>query len=185
VFAVMSGQSVVQAQYPLPAGGLAIYTGAALTYAHGDWLSSGRLVSSSTQTMVSDSAYAPFGEQYAATGSSFYRRMFRFRVDATMPTSTPTIRPIFPTSSAGTFRIARRSSRNRMQRRRSSLWPRSRQPKRRHPIRPTASAKRSPCERPYLRIGFTYSRIIFQSPVRMSPKSAPVMNISQAKRREK
>ena len=30
-----------------------------------------------------------------------------------------------------------------------------------------------------------YSRIISKSPVRMSAKSAPMMNISQAKRREK
>jgi hypothetical protein len=37
VFAVMNGQTTVQAQYPLPAGGIAIYTGATLTYAHPDW----------------------------------------------------------------------------------------------------------------------------------------------------
>ncbi len=71
VFAVMNGQTTVQAQYPLPAGGIAIYTGATLTYAHPDWLGSGRLVTSSTQTMVADVAYAPFGEQYSASGN-FY-----------------------------------------------------------------------------------------------------------------
>jgi len=74
VFAEMNGQNVVQAQYPLPGGGLAIYTGSpnpVLTYARPDWLGSGRLVTSSTQAMVADSAYAPFGEQYSATGS-FY-----------------------------------------------------------------------------------------------------------------
>jgi RHS repeat-associated protein len=67
----MNGQTGVQVQYPLPAGALAIYNGSTPTYAHGDWLGSGRLVTSSTQMMVADSAYAPFGEQYSATGS-FY-----------------------------------------------------------------------------------------------------------------
>jgi hypothetical protein len=38
---------------------------------------------------------------------------------------------------------------------------------------------------PYLRMGFKYSRIISKSPVRISAKSAPTMNIWQAKRREK
>ena len=71
VFAAMNGQSVVQAQYPLPLGGMAIYNGSTLTYAHPDWLGSGRLVTNSNRTMADDSAYAPFGEQYSATGN-FY-----------------------------------------------------------------------------------------------------------------
>ena len=72
VFAAMNGQNVVQAQYPLPLGGMAIYNGSTLTYAHPDWQGSGRLVTySSTRTMADDSAYAPFGEQYAVSGS-FY-----------------------------------------------------------------------------------------------------------------
>jgi hypothetical protein len=50
---------------------MAIYNGSTPTYAHGDWLGSGRLITSSTQMMVADSAYAPFGEQYAATGSLY------------------------------------------------------------------------------------------------------------------
>lgn len=37
----------------------------------------------------------------------------------------------------------------------------------------------------YLRIGFIYSRVISKSPLRVSPKSAPTMKISQAKRSEK
>jgi RHS repeat-associated protein len=72
VFAAMNGQVVQQAQLPLPGGGVAIYENSTLNYVHPDRLGSERLVSSSTQTMVSDSAYAPFGEQYAAAGSSFY-----------------------------------------------------------------------------------------------------------------
>ena len=38
MLAQMNGQSVIQVQYPLPGGGLAIYTGATLTYARPDWL---------------------------------------------------------------------------------------------------------------------------------------------------
>ena len=75
VFATMNGQHLVQAQYPLPAGGMAIYQGTTLTYyAHPDWQGSGRLVThSSTQSMAYDSSYAPFGEQYSGGGSfSFY-----------------------------------------------------------------------------------------------------------------
>jgi RHS repeat-associated protein len=74
--AQMNGQTPVTVQYPLPMGGLAIYNNSgALTYAHADWLGSGRLVTNSTQSMVNDSAYAPFGEQWAVRNigfSSFY-----------------------------------------------------------------------------------------------------------------
>jgi RHS repeat-associated protein len=71
VFAVMSGATMQQALFPLPMGGMAIYKASGLTYAHADWLGSGRLVTNSTQSMVNDSAYAPFGEQYASTGIGF------------------------------------------------------------------------------------------------------------------
>ncbi len=75
VLAQVNGQTSIRVQYPLPGGGLAQYNGGGtLTYARADWLGSSRLVSSSAQTMVNDSAYAPFGEQYAAKniGSGFY-----------------------------------------------------------------------------------------------------------------
>jgi len=42
-----------------------------LTYARADWLGSSRLVTSTTQTMVSDLAYAPFGEQYSIKNIGF------------------------------------------------------------------------------------------------------------------
>jgi RHS repeat-associated protein len=72
VFAVMSGQTPVQTIFPLPGGATAVYAGSTYTYNHSDWLGSSRLTTTSTQTMASDSAYAPFGEQYAKSGSGFY-----------------------------------------------------------------------------------------------------------------
>lgn len=72
VLAVMNGQTPVQTMFPLAGGATAVYDASAhLSYAHADWLGSGRLVTSSTRTMLSDSAYGPFGEQYAATGSGY------------------------------------------------------------------------------------------------------------------
>jgi RHS repeat-associated protein len=62
----MNGQSVVQVQYPLPGGGLAIYAGSTPSYARPDWLGGSRLMTSSTQTMLHDTAYAPFGEQFSS-----------------------------------------------------------------------------------------------------------------------
>lgn len=75
MLAQMNGQTPVQVQYPLPGGGLAIYTGSTPTYARPDWLGGSRLMTSSTQTMLHDSAYAPFGEQYSTRNigtSGFY-----------------------------------------------------------------------------------------------------------------
>ena len=37
-------------------------------YRHGDWLGSARLLTSFTQTLEYDTAYAPFGENYAGSG---------------------------------------------------------------------------------------------------------------------
>ena len=41
-----------------------------LYYRHSDWQGSARLVSSTTNTVYADSAYGPFGEPYAQSGSS-------------------------------------------------------------------------------------------------------------------
>ena len=72
VLAQMNGQTPVTVQYPLPGGGLAIYnSSAALTYARPDWLGGSRLVTNSSQSWVNDSAYAPFGEQYATKNIGF------------------------------------------------------------------------------------------------------------------
>ena len=71
---VLNGQVPVEALFPLPAQGSTVYTpSAGYSFVHSDWVGSGRLVSSaSTGSVLSDSAYAPFGEQYAQTGNNFY-----------------------------------------------------------------------------------------------------------------
>jgi RHS repeat-associated protein len=65
--AMMLGSTFEYAYIPLPGGGLRLYqpTGGQ-GYAHRDWLGSSRLVTSDTRTLISDVAYAPFGEDYAA-----------------------------------------------------------------------------------------------------------------------
>jgi RHS repeat-associated protein len=57
--------------FHLPAGETAIYTSSGLAYyRHADWLGSSRLTSTASRTVYSDSAYAPFGEQYAPSGTT-------------------------------------------------------------------------------------------------------------------
>jgi RHS repeat-associated protein len=73
--AAMNGQTLVQGRVPLPGGAVAMYTyssGPVLSaYWHTDWEGSVRFASTSTRTMWSDSAFAPFGEQYAAAGANW------------------------------------------------------------------------------------------------------------------
>ena len=55
---------------PLPGGGTAVYTsGGLFYYRHPDWLGSSRFSSSPGRTMHTDLAFAPYGEQYAVSGS--------------------------------------------------------------------------------------------------------------------
>jgi RHS repeat-associated protein len=69
--ALMSGQSLSKAFVPLPGQATAVYTSSGLDhYRHSDWLGSARLTSSPTRTVLSTSAYAPFGEPYAQTGTA-------------------------------------------------------------------------------------------------------------------
>jgi RHS repeat-associated protein len=69
--ALMSGQSLVKAFIPLPGQATAVYTSSGLDhYRHSDWLGSARLTSSPTRTVLSTTAYAPFGETYAQSGSA-------------------------------------------------------------------------------------------------------------------
>ena len=71
--AKVSGATLVKAFIPLPGGAKAIYNSNGLAYyRHSDWLGSSRLTSTATKptSMYSSIAYAPFGEQYAATGSA-------------------------------------------------------------------------------------------------------------------
>ena len=67
---IMNGQTLDKVRVPLPGGGMAIYgsTGPTLQrYWHPDGLGSIRLASNPNQTFYGDSAYAPYGDQYAAT----------------------------------------------------------------------------------------------------------------------
>lgn len=70
--AIMIGQTLQKAFINLPGGGSAIYTssGSPAYYRHADWLGSSRLTSTASRTVYSTSAYAPFGEQYATSGTS-------------------------------------------------------------------------------------------------------------------
>ncbi|MDT8070390.1 MAG: RHS repeat-associated core domain-containing protein, partial [Terriglobia bacterium] len=68
--ALMNGQTMQKSFVALPSG-TAVYTASGLTYyRHSDWLGSSRFASTTSQTMYSSSAYAPYGEQYAGAGSN-------------------------------------------------------------------------------------------------------------------
>ena len=70
--ALMNGTStMVKGFVGLPAGATAVYNASGLEYyRHPDWLGSSRFSSTPSQTMYNDLAYAPFGEQYAQSGST-------------------------------------------------------------------------------------------------------------------
>jgi len=69
--ALMSGQTLQKAFIPLPGQATAVYTSSGLDhYRHSDWLGSARLTSSPSRTVVSTTAYAPFGEPYAQSGTA-------------------------------------------------------------------------------------------------------------------
>lgn len=69
----LSGTTLTKAFVHLPGGGTAIYNSSGLAYyRHADWLGSSRLTSTATRptSAYSSSAYAPFGEQYATSGTA-------------------------------------------------------------------------------------------------------------------
>jgi len=69
--ALMNGQTLQKAFVPLPGDGAAMYTASGLSYyRHSDWLGSSRLASTPTRTVYSTTAYAPFGEPYAQSGTA-------------------------------------------------------------------------------------------------------------------
>jgi RHS repeat-associated protein len=69
--AIMNGQTLSKAFVGLPGGGTVIYKSSGLAYyRHTDWLGSSRLTSTTSRTVYSDSSYAPFGEQYAVSGTA-------------------------------------------------------------------------------------------------------------------
>ena len=68
--ALMTGQSLQKAFIALPSG-TAVYTSSGLSYyRHSDWLGSSRFGSTTTRTMYSDLAYAPYGEPYVEAGTT-------------------------------------------------------------------------------------------------------------------
>jgi RHS repeat-associated protein len=69
--AIMNGSTLAEAFMPLPGGGTAVYGSSGLTYyRHADWLGSSRLASTQSRGLYSSTAYAPFGEQYATSGTA-------------------------------------------------------------------------------------------------------------------
>jgi RHS repeat-associated protein len=70
-FALMSGQSLTKAFVPLSGGAVAVYNSSGLAYyRHSDWLGSSRFASTPARALYFDGAYAPFGENYAQTGTT-------------------------------------------------------------------------------------------------------------------
>src|SRR5579859_2951621 len=67
---IMNGQASTKSIVPLPGGGQAVFTASGQYYYHSDHLGSFRFASTSNRTMYFDMAYAPFGETYAASGST-------------------------------------------------------------------------------------------------------------------
>ncbi len=69
--ALMTGQTLAKAFVPLAGGATAVYNSSGLAYyRHADWLGSSRLASTPSRALYHDGAYAPYGENYAETGST-------------------------------------------------------------------------------------------------------------------
>jgi RHS repeat-associated protein len=70
---ILQGQNAVTDFTPLPGGAVAVdlaSVGGLAYYRHSDWLGSSRLASTPSRTIYYDGAYAPFGENYAQTGTT-------------------------------------------------------------------------------------------------------------------
>ena len=68
--ALMNGSTLVKAFVALPGGAQAVYTSSGLAYyRHADWLGSSRLATTTSRTLYYSVAYAPFGENYAGSGT--------------------------------------------------------------------------------------------------------------------
>ena len=69
--AIMSGQTLQKGFVPLSGGSVAVYNSSGLAYyRHSDWLGSSRFASTPARALYFDGAYAPFGENYAQTGTT-------------------------------------------------------------------------------------------------------------------
>ena len=67
---IMNGSTFVKSYVPLSGGAMAVFTPSVVYFRHPDWLGSSRFASTTSRTMYSDSAYGPFGEPYAQTGTA-------------------------------------------------------------------------------------------------------------------
>ena len=69
--ATMNGQTLVQASVSLVGGAEAVYNSSGLlAYRHADHLGSSRFASTPSRTKYYDVAYAPYGEDYAGSGTA-------------------------------------------------------------------------------------------------------------------
>ena len=69
--ALVNGATVAKVFVPLAGGATAVYTSSGLAYyRHPDWLGSSRLASTPPRTVYYDGAYAPYGENYAESGTT-------------------------------------------------------------------------------------------------------------------
>jgi RHS repeat-associated protein len=67
----MSGQTLSKGFVPLSGGATAVYNSNGLAYyRHAEWLGSVRFASTASRAMYYDGAYAPYGENYAETGTA-------------------------------------------------------------------------------------------------------------------
>ncbi|MGB7553196.1 MAG: RHS repeat-associated core domain-containing protein [Candidatus Korobacteraceae bacterium] len=67
----MNGSTVKQYFVPLAGGMQAVYNSSGLQdYRHSDWLGSSRFAATTSGAVYYDGAYAPFGENYAETGTT-------------------------------------------------------------------------------------------------------------------
>ncbi len=70
-FALMNGSTVKQYFVPLAAGMQAVFNASGVQYyRHSDWLGNSRFAATTAGTVYYDGAYAPFGENYAETGTT-------------------------------------------------------------------------------------------------------------------
>jgi RHS repeat-associated protein len=68
---ILNGQTVAKNFVPLAGGATAVFTSSGLTdVRHADWLGNSRFASTPSRTMYFDTAYAPFGEPYAQSGTT-------------------------------------------------------------------------------------------------------------------
>lgn len=68
--AILNGQSYTTAFVPMSGGVMGVWGTNGILLRHPDWLGSSRLTSTLNRTVYFDTAYTPFGDPYASTGTS-------------------------------------------------------------------------------------------------------------------